>query len=310
MKVYIAYPLKEEYLERIKEARNDVEIVENIEEAEVFLGGHISKDDLKKAKNLKWIQSSSAGIDNLLFEELLNSDIIITTASGVHPKPIAEHVFALLLSWTRRINIALRGKFERKWNRDEIKWCEELTGKTMGIIGYGKIGQEIGRIAKSFGMKVIGVKRDINQKDDMVFLPDELFSYKDLHEVLRRSDIIVLVLPLTSETKDLIGEEEFKVMKKDAIFINVGRGKTVKEDALVKALENGQIQCALLDVFYEEPLPEESPLWNLENVIITPHIAGMTPYYDDRLVEIFIHNLKNYPKVSRMLNVVDKSLGY
>jgi phosphoglycerate dehydrogenase-like enzyme len=310
MKVYIAYSLKEEYLERIKEARNDVEIVENIEEAEVFLGGHISKDDLKKAKNLKWIQSSSAGIDNLLFEELLNSDIIITTASGVHPKPIAEHVFALLLSWTRRINIALRGKFERKWNRDEIKWCEELTGKTMGIIGYGKIGQEIGRIAKSFGMKVIGVKRDINQKDDMVFLPDELFSYKDLHEVLRRSDIIVLVLPLTSETKDLIGEEEFKVMKKDAIFINVGRGKTVKEDALVKALENGQIQCALLDVFYEEPLPEESPLWNLENVIITPHIAGMTPYYDDRLVEIFIHNLKNYPKVSRMLNVVDKSLGY
>ncbi|MGC8813109.1 D-2-hydroxyacid dehydrogenase [Dictyoglomus sp.] len=310
MKVYIAYPLKEEYLERIKEARNDVEIVENIEEAEVFLGGHISKDDLKKAKNLKWIQSSSAGIDNLLFEELLNSDIIITTASGVHPKPIAEHVFALLLSWTRRINIALRGKFERKWNRDEIKWCEELTGKTMGIIGYGKIGQEIGRIAKSFGMKVIGVKRDINQKDDMVFLPDELFSYKDLHEVLRRSDIIVLVLPLTSETKDLIGEEEFKVMKKDAIFINVGRGKTVKEDALVKALENGQIQCALLDVFYEEPLPEESPLWNLENVIITPHIAGMTPYYDGRLVEIFIHNLKNYPKISRMLNVVDKSLGY
>lgn len=310
MKVYIAYSLKEEYLERIKEARNDVEIVENIEEAEVFLGGHISKDDLKKAKNLKWIQSSSAGIDNLLFEELLNSDIIITTASGVHPKPIAEHVFALLLSWTRRINIALRGKFERKWNRDEIKWCEELTGKTMGIIGYGKIGQEIGRIAKSFGMKVIGVKRDINQKDDMVFLPDELFSYKDLHEVLRRSDIIVLVLPLTSETKDLIGEEEFKVMKKDAIFINVGRGKTVKEDALVKALENGQIQCALLDVFYEEPLPEESPLWNLENVIITPHIAGMTPYYDDRLVEIFIHNLKNYPEVSRMLNVVDKSLGY
>jgi len=147
-------------------------------------------------------------------------------------------VFALLLSWTRRINIALRGKFERKWNRDEIKWCEELTGKTMGIIGYGKIGQEIGRIAKSFGMKVIGVKRDINQKDDMVFLPDELFSYKDLHEVLRRSDIIVLVLPLTSETKDLIGEEEFKVMKKDAIFINVGRGKTVKEDALVKALDS------------------------------------------------------------------------
>ncbi len=310
MKVYIAYPLREEYLERIKEAKEDIEIVEDIEEAEVFLGGHISEDDLKRAKNLKWIQSSSAGIDNLLFEGLLNSDIIITTASGVHPKPIAEHVFALLLSWTRRINIALRGKFERRWNRDEIKWCDELAGKTMGIIGYGKIGQEIGKIAKGFGMKVIGVKRNINQRDDIVFLPDELFSYQNLHEVLKKSDIIVLVLPLTSETKDLIGEEEFKVMKKGTIFINVGRGKTVKEDALVKALENGQIQCALLDVFYEEPLPEESPLWNLENVIITPHIAGMTPYYDERLLEIFIHNLKNYPNVSRMLNVVDKRLGY
>lgn len=310
MKVYINYPLKDEYLEMIKQAREDVEIVDNIEEAEVFFGGHISREDIKRAKELRWIQSSSAGIDNILFEDLINSDIIITTASGVHPKPIAEHVFALILSWTRRINVALKGKFERRWNREEIKWCDELTGKTMGIIGYGKIGQEIGRIAKGFDMKVIGVKRDIAKRDDVEFLPDELLSYENLHDALKRSDIVVLVLPLTPETRDLIGEKEFKVMKKNAILVNVGRGKTVREEDLVKALKEGQIQCALLDVFYDEPLPKESPLWDLENVIITPHIAGMTPYYDKRLLEIFIHNLKHYPNIDKMLNVVNKNLGY
>lgn len=309
MRLYIKYPLRKDLLEKILQVREDIKITENLEEAEIFFGWHISREEFRSAKNLKWIQITSAGVDNILFEELINSDVIITTASGVHPKPIAEHVFGLILAWTRRINVSLKGKMERRWNRNEIEWCDELTNKTIGIIGYGKIGQEIGRVAKCFGMKVVGVKRNLNKRD-INFYPDELISFKEMEKALRKADVVVLSLPLTSETKDLIGERELKMMKKEAILVNIGRGKTIREDALVKALREGWIQCALLDVFYEEPLSPENPLWELDNVIITPHIAGMTPYYDERLVQIFSYNLKIYPDVEKMLNVVDKEIGY
>lgn len=310
MKIYIRYSFKEDLLNKIMESNKEIEITDNLEEADVFLGWYILREEFMKAKNLKWIQLTSAGVDNILFDELINSDVIVTTASGVHPKPIAEHVFGLILAWTRRINIAIRGKMEKKWNKDEIKWCDELTGKILGIIGYGKIGQEIGRIAKCFGMKVVGVKRDVSKREDLNFYPDELLSIEKIDNVLKEADIIVISLPLTPETLDLIGERELKMMKKEAILVNIGRGRTIKEEALIKALKEKWIQCALLDVFYDEPLPSDSPLWDLENVIITPHIAGMTPYYDERLIEIFLHNLKSYPDKNKMINVVNKVLGY
>lgn len=310
MKIYIRYSFKEDLLNKIMESNKEIEITDNLEEADVFLGWYILREEFMKAKNLKWIQLTSAGVDNILFDELINSDVIVTTASGVHPKPIAEHVFGLILAWTRRINIAIRGKMEKKWNKDEIKGCDELTGKILGIIGYGKIGQEIGRIAKCFGMKVVGVKRDVSKREDLNFYPDELLSIEKIDNVLKEADIIVISLPLTPETLDLIGERELKMMKKEAILVNIGRGRTIKEEALIKALKEKWIQCALLDVFYDEPLPSDSPLWDLENVIITPHIAGMTPYYDERLIEIFLHNLKSYPDKNKMINVVNKVLGY
>ncbi|HOP94827.1 MAG: D-2-hydroxyacid dehydrogenase [Dictyoglomaceae bacterium] len=309
MKLFIRYSLRDDLKKKILSTKESIEITEDITEAEIFLGWYISREEFLKAKNLKWIQSTSAGIDNILYPEVINSDVIITTASGVHPKPIAEHVFGLILCWTRRINIAFKGKLEKRWEKDNINLCDELTGKVMGILGYGKIGQEIGRIAKCFGMKVIGVKKDI-QDSDLNVIPDELYPYSKVSEVLRISDILVLALPLAPETRDFIGEEELKIMKKDAILVNIGRGKTIDEKALIKALKESWIQAALLDVFYEEPLPFDSPLWNLENVIITPHIAGMTPYYDERMVDIFVSNLRVYPDISKMINVVDKKLGY
>jgi len=307
MKIYIRYPLKKEYIEKILSSGTNVEITENIEEAEIFFGWGLSKDEFKKAKNLKWIQLTSAGVDHMLYDDIINSEVILTSASGVHPKPIAEHVFGLILSWTRRIDVAIKGKIEKRWNKDEIEWCDELTGKTMGIIGYGNIGQEIGRIAKCFDMKVIGLKK---KKENVKIQPYELLTFQDLDKLLKDSDIIVTVLPHTKETENFISEEEFKKMKHNVIFVNVGRGRTVDEKALIKALKEGKIQCALLDVFYDEPLPDDSPLWDMENVIITPHIAGMTPYYDERVVEIFLKNLKEYPNFERMINVVDKEAGY
>ncbi|PMQ00848.1 MAG: 3-phosphoglycerate dehydrogenase [Dictyoglomus sp. NZ13-RE01] len=309
MRILIKFPFKEEHIKRILNTRKDIEIVNSIEDAEVIVCWHLEREEFLMAKNLKWIQAGGAGIDNFLYPELVNSDVILTNASGVHPKPIAEHTFALILSFTRNIHKSIKNQMERKWERENLEDCDELTGKTMGIIGYGKIGQEIGRIAKCFGMRVLGLKRNLEKKN-LDVIPDKLLTYNELDELLKESDIIVISAPLTEETRELIKERELSLMKNTAIIVNIGRGQIIKESALIKALEENRIKGALLDVTYEEPLPKESPLWNFPSVIITPHIAGVTPFYMDRLLEIFLKNLNAYPDISKMVNVVDKRLGY
>ncbi|MCX7796927.1 MAG: D-2-hydroxyacid dehydrogenase [bacterium] len=308
MKLHIryGYNLKDHHLERILSARDDIELIDSIESAEVILGG-ISREEFNIAKSLKWIQATGAGVDGLLFPELVESDVIVTNASGIHPIPIAEHTFALILAITRGLIKSFEGKSKRIWLHNEV-YIDELYGKTIGIIGYGRIGQGIARLAKGFGMKVIGLKRD--PEKELEVKPDILLGKDSLDILLRESDVIVIVVPLTEETYHLIGERELRLMKPSSILINVARGKVIDETALIRALKEKWILGAGLDVFETEPLPPESELWNLENVVITPHIAGLNPYYTDRLLEIFIKNLKAYPDVSRMINVVDKRLGY
>ncbi len=308
MKLYIRYRynFKEHHLKEILSARSDIELVDDLESAEVILGG-ISGEEFKIAKNLRWIQATGAGVDGLLFPELVESDVILTNASGVHPIPIAEHTFALILAITRGLIKSFEGKNKRAWLHNEV-YIDELYGKTIGIIGYGKIGQGIARLARGFGMKTIGLKRDLEKEVEVK--PDILLGKDSLDILLRESDIVVIIVPLTSETYRLIGEKELSLMKPTSILINVARGKVVDEKALIKALKEKRILGAGLDVFETEPLPPESELWDLENVVITPHIAGLNPYYTDRLLEIFIKNLKAYPDVSKMVNVVDKKLGY
>lgn len=293
-------------MKEILSARNDIELVDNVESSEVILGG-ISREEFNKAKNLRWIQATGAGVDGLLFPELVESEVILTNASGVHPIPIAEHTFALILAITRGLIKSFEGKNKRAWLHNEV-YIDELYGKTIGIIGYGRIGQGIARLARGFGMKIIGLKRDPDKEVEVK--PDIILGKNSLDILLKESDIVVIIVPLTKETYHLIGERELRLMKPSSILINVARGKVVDENALIKALKEKWILGAGLDVFETEPLPFESELWNLDNVVITPHIAGLNPHYTDRLLEIFIKNLKAYPDISKMVNVVDKRLGY
>jgi phosphoglycerate dehydrogenase-like enzyme len=300
------YNFKEVHREKILLARDDINLVEDIESAEVILGD-ISREEFRKAKNLRWIQATGAGVDRLLFPELVESNVILTNASGVHPISIAEHTFAFILAITRGLIKSFEGKRLKVWFHNEVS-IDELYGKTIGIIGYGKIGQGIARLAKGFGMRVIGLKRDPGKEVEVK--PDVLLGKESLDTLLKESDIVVIIVPLTKETYNLIGARELNLMKPTSILINVARGKVVDESALIKALRERRILSAGLDVFETEPLPPDSELWDLDNVVITPHIAGLNPYYTDRLLEIFIKNLQTYPDVSKMINVVDKRLGY
>ena len=300
------YNFKDNHRERVLSARDDINLVDDLESAEVILGG-ISRDEFRRARNLRWIQATGAGVDGLLFPELVESDVILTNASGVHPIPIAEHTFALILAITRGLIKSFEGKSRKEWLHNEV-FIDEIYGKTVGIIGYGRIGQGIARLAKGFGMRVIGLKRDPGKKVEVE--PDVLLGKDSLDTLLKESDIVVIIVPLTEETYHMIGERELKLMKPTGILINVARGKVIDESALIKALKERWIFSAGLDVFETEPLPPESELWELDNVVITPHIAGLNPYYTDRLLDIFIRNLQAYPDISKMINVVDKRLGY
>jgi phosphoglycerate dehydrogenase-like enzyme len=300
------YNFKDDHRKRILSARDDINLVDDLESAEVILGG-ISREEFRMARNLRWIQATGAGVDGLLFPELVESDVILTNASGVHPIPIAEHTFALILAITRGLIKSFEGKRRKEWLHNEV-FIDELYGKTIGIIGYGRIGQGIARLAKGFGMRVIGLKRDPGKEVEVK--PDVLLGKDSLDILLKESDVVVIIVPLTKETYHMIGERELRLMKPTSILINVARGKVVDESALIKALKEKWIFSAGLDVFETEPLPPESELWGLDNVVITPHIAGLNPHYTDRLLDIFIRNLQAYPDISKMINVVDKRLGY
>jgi phosphoglycerate dehydrogenase-like enzyme len=230
----------------------------------------------------------------------------ITTANGVHAYPISETIFALMLSLTRKIDTYIKQQQEKTWHHANMK--QEIHEKTIGIIGVGKIGKETAKIAKAFGMTVLGMRHS-GKSEEYV---DEMFTQKQLNTLLPRCDYIVLTLPLTPETQGMFGKTEFQLMKPSAFFINIGRGNLVVENELVHALKDNQIAGAGLDVFETEPLPEKSPLWEMNNVIITPHTSGNTEFYDQRLIQdIFIPNLKDYlDGKNPSINLLDYKKGY
>jgi len=256
--------------------------------------------------NLRWAQQTGAGANWLLdAPEVAQSDMILTNASGVHAIPISEHILALMFTLSRGINQSLRRQVNHKWERRGR--IIELEGSTMGLIGVGKIGEKTAEKAKALNMRVLGLRRRPDRASPYV---DRMYGPEGLKDLLEESDWIVITAALTSETKGMIGEEEFKAMKESAHIINIARGSIIQEKALIKALQQGWIAGAGLDVFEQEPLPEDSPLWDMENVVITSHYAGATPFYMDRLVEIFTDNLRRYQTGKPLINVVDKNLGY
>ncbi len=268
--------------------------------------GDFERRHILNARKLRWVHLGYAGVDMILYPEIVNSDVIITSSKGIHQFHMTEFLFGMILTLTRKFDKIYENQKQKRWDKQVAKEFELLNGKTIGILGLGNIGRQIARVSKAFGMYVIGMKRT-KTKVDFV---DEVVTKEEIHHLLENSDFIVLVLPLTDETYHLIGEREFNLMKRKPYFFNIGRGAVVDEKALIDALKDGKIRGAGLDVFEEEPLPPDSPLWTMENVLITPHIAGLFPNYWEEPTNIFIENFKRYIDGKQMINIVDKIAGY
>ncbi|HEY2493099.1 MAG TPA: D-2-hydroxyacid dehydrogenase [Paenibacillus sp.] len=284
-----------------------------LQEAEILIGWSrgIEEHVLAENSKLQWIQTWSAGVDKLPQDQLATRNILLTNSSGVHAIPISESIFAMILAFSRGVQRAILNQYEQKWD-PKVGWnrsstLSELNDKTAVIVGVGEIGSETARLAKAFGMKVIGVRRSGKDAPHV----DQMYSMEGLHEALSQGDYIINILPLTDETYHMFNTAAFAAFKRESCFINVGRGPTVHTAALVDALRDGIIRSAGLDVFEEEPLPQDHPLWTMEQVLITPHIAGSTEHYDERVVNIFIDNLKAYIEGKRLpRNLVDYDLKY
>ena len=245
---------------------------------------HLDDDLLDAAENLRWIQCLSAGVDHYDFDALRERGIALTNSSGIHAEPIAEQVLCYLLMFERGLVQATRQQSRGVWERFE---GGELRGKTLGVVGVGAIGQRVAQVCSALGMRVLGTKRDTSEVPDGV---DELYAADDYHRLLLDADYVVLACPLTDETEGLLGREEFRLMSEESVLVNIARGGVVDEAAMTRALQNRAIRGAALDVFETEPLPPESPLWDLSNVVVTPHMAGSTPKKPERWRDIIVGN--------------------
>jgi phosphoglycerate dehydrogenase-like enzyme len=271
------------------------------------MGGEVPVKTIRDAApRLKWIQLTSAGADRLLNSGFVEQGITVTTVSGLHATPIGEFIIGAMLQWAKGAPRTMRAQLRHEWTRFAPT---ELHGKTVGIVGIGHIGAEAGRLAKAFGCRVIATKRSATAIETAEYA-DEIMPSSELPRLLAESDYVVLCVPLTNDTRGLIGEKELRMMKPSAFLVNIARGPVIVESALISALRAGVIAGAALDVFEQEPLPAESPLWDMENVILTPHVSGGTEIYNKRAAEIFADNLKRYISGAQLRNVVDPSRGY
>lgn len=251
-------------------------------EAEVFVTYQWRPDLL--TERLRWVQSISVGVDHFPLDELADAGIVLTSARGIHGPQVAEHVFGMLLAMTRGIAVSVRDQLERRWRWPRVT---ELGGRTMGILGLGVIGEAVATRARAFGMRVIGTKR---RPEEYAGVAKEVYGPEDTLAVFEASDVVVITLPGGPETTGIVGEAELAALR-GGWLVNVGRGTVVDEASLVAAVEDGVLAGAALDVFSEEPLPKDSPLWALDSVLVTPHVAGVSPHYGERLAEVFAVNL-------------------
>ncbi len=254
-------------------------------------------DDEWLVPGLRWIQSVSAGTDQFPLDGLRDAEVVLTSAVGIHDVQVSEHAFGLLLGLTRGIGASVRNQTNRVW---EWPTVVDLSGMTLGVLGLGVIGEAVARRAKAFGMHVLGTKRSIVGYSGAA---DEAFGPEKTLEVFRRSDAVIVTLPGNPETEGVVGSEELHALA-GGFFINVGRGSVVDELALIEALRSGGLRGAGLDVFRQEPLSEDSPLWSMPNVIITPHLAGASPRYGERLAELFARNLAAFHGEDEWVNRV------
>ena len=316
--VYWTSALDEAEVAELAEATPSVRFVtglapeDALERAAEFHGADahlLSEEFLAAAPNLRWVQSWSAGVDRYLGLEglMANGDITFTNMKGAHGPVIAEHVFAMLLYLRRDLGAYRDAQREARWDRRAGEGQTALAETTLVVVGMGGIGREIAKRGHGFDMEVLATVRTAREAPEYV---DELGTAADLDRFLARADVIAIALPLTDETRGLFDAERFAKIKPGAVLINIARGPIVDSDALVAALESGQLAGACLDVTAPEPLPADSPLWAMENVVITPHVAGTAELTGERRWTLFRENVERWALGAEFVNVVDKQAGY
>ncbi|EOI00164.1 D-isomer specific 2-hydroxyacid dehydrogenase [Enterococcus haemoperoxidus ATCC BAA-382] len=305
--IYLYEQMKEEQVETIRQTAPDYIIIDAKRESpelieddiEIMLGwdkelGQRLLDS--DTSRLAWVQSISAGVDTYDLERFAEKGILLSNASGIHSISISEHVLGVLLAEFRGIRTSIINQANKQWTRDNVSY-RQLSMQKMLIVGTGHIGQQLAVFAQGLGIQTYGVNTSGHVTNGFI----ECYSHKNMSRIVKEMDIVVNILPLTDDTYQMYNERMFLAMKPGTVFINVGRGPSINTNDLVQALNTGQLSFAALDVFEEEPLPENSPLWSMENVLITPHISGLTPQFKEKLLNIFIPNLRQFLK--------DKSLA-
>lgn len=311
-KTVIYHPKADLYREHLHKAVPDLapvlvtqpgDLPEALPDTEILICAELSADEAAMTRNLRWIQATSAGVERLLPARDHLRDVLVTNARGIHSELMSDHVLAAMVMLQWDFPRILQDQSARRWRREPKV---ALAGKTVGVIGAGAIGGEIGRRASHFGMRVLGIRRSGEPLPGF----DEVFRPERLDQVLAECDFICIAVPATGETNRLIGAAQFDAMKEGAFFINIARGSIVDEDALIVALMAGKLAGAALDVFEKEPPDDDNPLWDLPNVIMTPHVSGMLDTNEERLVAIFADNLRRYRSGEPLRNVVDLARGY
>lgn len=335
LKLVSTVPLDKSQRARLDEISSGIEIVSKWASAPDEVAGmldaetaivysfRVPTNTLSIAPGLQWIQLLSAGCEHLEGNPVMASAVKISTVSGVHATPIAEYVMGTMLALYRWLPQAFRAQARHDWiaQDDFARGSRELRGRTVGIIGYGSIGREIARLVKPFGTTVLALKRNPGSPEERGYcvegtgdpegkIPDKIFGPDKLHDLLAQSDVVVIALPSTGATRALIDAHALAAMKPQSYLINIARGDIVVESDLLAALNNGALAGAALDVFENEPLPASSPLWDMENVIVTPHVSGASRPYLRRCFEVLATNLERFVSGRQLLNLVDPESGY
>ena len=311
VKMTMCPPLADHVIERIKDLGIDVdatrdpeEAVASIRDADCFYG-RISPEMLENAGKLRWIQATSAGLDGYFFPELRRSDATMTNLHGIYSDVIADHVFAFILMFARGMHVYHARKLQGLWEKgaDVI----HIGGKTLGVIGLGGIGLEVCKRGRAFGMRVVGVDPAPKDRPDYV---EAIYDLAELKVMLGESDVVVVCVPHTGETEYMLGDDGQRAMKPGSILVNIGRGKVVDLESLNRHIESGHLYGAALDVYEEEPLPPDHALWKQQQVILTPHVAGISPEVQGRREDLIVENARRFSAGEPLLNVVDKVKGY
>ena len=295
--------------EQIRQIAPDCEIVapgdENaLERANIVYGG-VKPDEIERAKNLRWLQLQSAGVNRWDLGALDARKVQVTNVSGIHAQPITEHMFGMLLMKTRALDKALAVQSEHQWRGHDFS-VQLIASKTLGLLGVGAIGSHAAQVGAAFGMRVLGLRHSGKPVENV----EQMFTPDNRLDFFAQSEVVMNTLPLTDETRGFMGAAEFDALPPGAIVINAGRGETIDTDALMKWLQSDAANRALLDVTDPEPLPPEHPLWQLKNVFITPHYSGSYPGYMKRANAIFTDNLKRFIGGETLHNLVDAKAGY